>query len=312
MSVWRAYNDGFDSNFFLSIRRNTIERHLKNFVSIFRQICDIDCENVQFMYNSLSSWWQEIREILLDSPSVFKSLLAAMICRDISIWYRQTENNDNSGEDEPWEEVSQEAAQWSLLIGKLDDVAVLSSILTQKPSPIEGNERPSLPYTVPEISLSLILNSGKGIISDMVAKWLASTGISPAIFFKSVEDASVEADALSPPELYIRSLRKHFPFSLTAGVLLAHLSWEFMAAWNENVQQLELFTVALECLETFDEADFAIHHGIGCRIWNQFIRQAYIRSIKVVNRIEDTKANAVHGFTDIMVSTFCEYAPTNL
>lgn len=188
------------------------------------------------------------------------------------------------------------------MIGKLDDVAVLSSILSQKPSPIEGSERPSLPYTVPEISLSLILNSGKGIISDLVAKWLASTGINPAEFFKSIEDVTAEADTLSPPEMYIRSLRKHFPFSLTSGVLLTHLSWEFMSAWNENVQELELFTVALECLETFEVGDFAIHHGISCRIWNQFVRQAYVRSMKILNRIEDAKANSAHGFTDIMVT----------
>lgn len=211
------------------------------------------------------------------------------------------QNNDNNGEDEPWEEVSQENAQWSLLIGKLDDVAALSSILTQKPSPIEGSERPSLPYSVPEISLSKLLCGGKGIISDLVAKWLASTGISPATFFKSIEDCVAENVTLSSPELYIRSLRKHFPFSLTSGVLLAHLTWEFMSAWNENVQELELFAVALECLETFDEADYSIHHGIACKIWNQFVRQAYVRSIKVVNRMDDAKSSTAHGFTDVMV-----------
>lgn len=211
------------------------------------------------------------------------------------------QNNDTNGEEEPWEEVSQENAQWSLLIGKLDDVAALSSILTQKPSPIEGSERPSLPYSVPEISLSKLLCGGKGIISDLVAKWLASTGISPATFFKSIEDSTVESVTLSSPELYIRSLRKHFPFSLTSGVLLAHLTWEFMSAWSENVQELELFAVALECLETFDGTDYSIHHGIACKVWNQYVRKAYVRSMKVANRMEDTKSDTAHSFTDVMV-----------
>lgn len=58
---------------------------------MFHQICELDCEKVQYKYNSLSPWWQEIREILLESPSVFKSLLAAMMCRDISYQYRQAE-----------------------------------------------------------------------------------------------------------------------------------------------------------------------------------------------------------------------------
>jgi hypothetical protein len=31
--------------------------------------------------------------------------------------------------DENWEQVSQEACQWSLLIGKLDEIAVLNTII---------------------------------------------------------------------------------------------------------------------------------------------------------------------------------------
>lgn len=75
----------------LLLDRDMIERHLNNFVTIFNQICELDQDSVQHGYNSLSSWWQEIREILLESPSVFKSLLAAMMCRDIAIQYRQAE-----------------------------------------------------------------------------------------------------------------------------------------------------------------------------------------------------------------------------
>lgn len=180
-------------------------------------------------------------------------------------------------------------------------MAVLSSILTQKPSPIDDGDRPTLPYTVPEISLVTILDGGKSIISELVAKWIASTGISPATFFKSIEDDAAEANTLYPPALYIRSLRKHFPFSLTSGVLLAHLTWEFMSAWNENVQALELFNTALECLEAFDEQEFSIHHGIGCKIWNQFVRHAFVRSMKMVNHIDDAKSSTAHGFTDVMV-----------
>lgn len=166
---------------------------------------------------------------------------------------------------------------------------------------MERNERISLPYTVPEISLVSILNGGKDIITELVAKWLASSAMDPAKFFKSIDNVSPEEEALASPELYL--LRKHFPFSLVSGALLAHLSWEFMSAWNENVQELDLFTVTLECLDTFAEADFAIHHGIGCKIWNHFVRQAYIRSMKMVNRVDDGRASSAHGFTDVMVSS---------
>lgn len=85
-------HDTDDRAFFILLpRRDMIERHLNNFVTIFNQICELDQDSVQYKYDSLSSWWQEIREILLESPSVFKSLLAAMMCRDIAIQYRQAE-----------------------------------------------------------------------------------------------------------------------------------------------------------------------------------------------------------------------------
>lgn len=71
--------------------RDLTEKHLTNFTVIFNQICELDHDNVHFKYNALSSWWQEIREILLESASVFKALMAAMLCRDLSITYRQQE-----------------------------------------------------------------------------------------------------------------------------------------------------------------------------------------------------------------------------
>lgn len=71
--------------------RDITEKHLTNFINIFNQICKLDPNNVHFKYTALSSWWQEIREILLESGSVFKASLAAMLCRDLSLNYRQLE-----------------------------------------------------------------------------------------------------------------------------------------------------------------------------------------------------------------------------
>lgn len=68
-----------------------LNMHLKNFMSILQQICALANDKVKYEYNSLSSWWQEIRELLLESPSALKALLAAMVCRNVSSRYRQRE-----------------------------------------------------------------------------------------------------------------------------------------------------------------------------------------------------------------------------
>lgn len=79
------------------------------------------------------------------------------------------QGQDSTGDEEVWEQVSQEIAQWSLLIGKLDDIAALSSIISFKPSQSKRKQDNahhivSLEYTIPDISLKAILNGGNGIV----------------------------------------------------------------------------------------------------------------------------------------------------
>lgn len=54
-------------------------------------ICDLDRKCAEHQYGALSPWWQRLRETLLEESSVFKSLLAAILCRDLSVLYRQNE-----------------------------------------------------------------------------------------------------------------------------------------------------------------------------------------------------------------------------
>lgn len=62
-----------------------------SFTHIVQTICDLDRTSAEHKYGALSPWWQDIREMLLQNSNVFKSLLAAMICRDLSVLYRQKE-----------------------------------------------------------------------------------------------------------------------------------------------------------------------------------------------------------------------------
>lgn len=205
-----------------------------------------------------------------------------------------------------WEQVSQETAQWSLLIGKLDDIAALSSILSFHPV------RPKIPlddvvildYFIPDISLMTILNGGNGIVTDLVAKWIASTGIKPCAFFRPAEqEEATEHFTPNTALSYLDVLRTHFPFSLQSGVLLCHLTWEYASAWSKSPHQFEYLAASLEYLSLFDAQDQALKHGICCLIWNAILRKYIKVSVKLVNSggkgADELREQS--KFTDVMV-----------
>lgn len=215
-----------------------------------------------------------------------------------------------------WETVSQEKCEWTLLISKLDDVAVLGAILSV-PIKFENMALPILKYEKPNISLKEILRGGKGIISEMVSKWISAIGISPEKllendfvgtssndkkiknlenypltsdeFLKNI-DKTISCTALEnlsdfDPVLHnLNILRQHFPFSLKSSVLLCHLTWEYMCFWSKNLSKLEYLKAGLNCLEVFKKQDFGIKHGLCCMLWNAHFKIPLEATKKLLNK----------------------------
>lgn len=225
----------------------------------------------------------------------------------INLDFKFEQSQDSNGEDEVWEQVSQEIAQWSLLIGKLDDVAALCSILSFTPnrSSNAANDVAFLEYTVPDISLMTIFSGGNGIVSELVAKWIASTGVKPSAFFTRPNEEELTEDYTPNSAVsYLDLLRKHFPYSLRPGVLLCHLAMEYAHAWSNNTEKFEYLSTSIEYLTLFEKSDFALKHGIGCIIWNNILRKYIQMSIKLINSVgrtaDDSKSHTT--FNDSMVS----------
>lgn len=183
-----------------------------------------------------------------------------------------------------------------MLIDKLDDVAALGAILTNsRPTQVDA-ALPILSYEIPDVSLRAIVSSGKGIVSELVAKWILSLGINPVILLETEasesRDAGNETDANdevpgteNPSFLhYLNILRDHFPFSLQSGIVIIHMTWEYMCAWSKNMQQLDYFKAALSCLAAIKPADYAIKHGICCMIWNAHLKIPLEATRKLVNK----------------------------
>lgn len=160
--------------------------HLSKLVYVFTKMEPADAVTVK--YNRISRFWTGIRDILADSACPFSALTAALTCRAVAQKIeneREMEMSGGSGiEDdtmEIWEKLSQEKCEWMLLIGKLEDVSLLSIILSGKPavSKAEFCQLPKLKCEPKDISLKYILEKGRGVVSELMARWLAAVGINP-------------------------------------------------------------------------------------------------------------------------------------
>ncbi|XP_017152440.1 rab3 GTPase-activating protein regulatory subunit [Drosophila miranda] len=158
---------------------------MSRIAAMVQTICELAGDHIHdYAYNAISPWWQEVREQLLESKQ-FSGLLVAIVCKTVAtnLWRNRKEGScDESSqneEEERWERISHDEAQWGLLTGKLEDVSVLGAILG-KPLTCRDPVGPEMPYETPDCSLKSIVNGGKGIVTELAAKWLVSAQLHPS------------------------------------------------------------------------------------------------------------------------------------
>ncbi|XP_012253512.2 rab3 GTPase-activating protein non-catalytic subunit isoform X2 [Athalia rosae] len=192
-----------------------------------------DVDEICAEYNEISPWWREMRSILLESRNPFNALTAAMVCRSVAIMIEKSrdkaynnrvrDDNGNEGEDaengnrldqmednldkdpnktpeeetysstSEWENVSKDTCQFTSLIGNLEDITILNAVVSQKPPSDYTTEFYSIPFESVDISLGFVLSKGKGSVSEIVAKWLSTTGLDPA---RLIDTTDVEFDQM--------------------------------------------------------------------------------------------------------------------
>ncbi|EGI58384.1 Rab3 GTPase-activating protein non-catalytic subunit [Acromyrmex echinatior] len=192
-----------------------------------------DVEEICVEYNEVSSWWKNVRTILTESTKPFNAFTAALACRATAMTLekykeklqneKRLENNGNEDEDikngnnvtktdeiqiksndvtpddetyssiSEWENVSNDTCQFALLIGNLEDIAVLNAVISRRVVSDETTRFLALPFMKNDTCLASILSGGKGSVSELVAKWLSTTGIDPA---RLIDTTDVEFDQL--------------------------------------------------------------------------------------------------------------------
>ncbi|XP_015117604.1 rab3 GTPase-activating protein non-catalytic subunit [Diachasma alloeum] len=314
-----------------------LEIELSRFTQLLHGICALD--NIEGDregdegHEGISSWWSDIRGILMSSPRPFQALTAALACRTVEISQQRRRDcisdkeaegaeNYDSEKGQEWETISNDTCQFTLLIGNLEDVSLLNAVINQ-PIPNSSGRFNSLPYERLDISMGYIISKGKGSISEIVAKWLSSSGVDPEslidphveysqaveVASRDVEgqaaeksngphsnddNATVKEDKGSVLERHldpvtrevsekISLLRQHFPYSLTSSILLANLCWEFVMHWSKNVTKLQSLEVALNILRKIPSK--CMRHGVCCLLWNIHIKKRMETASKLMNKL---------------------------
>lgn len=318
-----------------------LNQEMQNFSKILQALCstislDIICRE----YNTVSPFWTEIREYLVNSAKPFPALTAAILCRGIAQKIEQEKEQQCSvtslEEDnmEIWEKLTQENCQWTLLIGKLEDVSLLNIIISKKPV-VEGCVLPKLFYDRSVVSLKYILNKGRGSVSELVAQWLASGGIDPSYIaanalndaelnenkqnetltnLSSVESASASVSnnknlTFEEPVLeQLNILQKQFPYSLEASALLANMSWEYALTWQKDIRAFNYLEASLKCLQLIPNAH--IKQGLYNLMWTTHIRETFESTSKLINKVgkvpKEILCKQDTGLSDVQIPLYVE------
>lgn len=138
---------------------------------------------------------------------------------------------------------------------------------------------PKLPYDRPDCSLYAIFTGGKGIVAELVAKWLTHSELHPKKILENYENTNNDIVVKN-----LHLLREHFPFSLQSGVLLCHMTWDYFCHWSNNLPSLEYLRAGIKCLEQFQIDDLALKHGLCCMIWNAHLKIPLEATKKLIHK----------------------------
>lgn len=116
---------------------------MKRLVNVIKAICDIVGDDAYYEYDALCDWWQCVRELVLDCPCALRALAFTIVSKHVCGGYLKMEGVRNVyniifiiillsiflQEEDSWEKISHESTQWTMVILKLDHMAILGAIL---------------------------------------------------------------------------------------------------------------------------------------------------------------------------------------
>ncbi|RVE41337.1 hypothetical protein evm_014014 [Chilo suppressalis] len=305
---------------------------IEKIVEILFYVCRVDDEATDVIYNDVSPWWQYIRDILVDMTCPLRSLIVAMACKAVG---RIFESKLIERDEDAWESVTTENAKWGILIGKLEDISILSIILMFKDK-FNGTKIPKLQFNDIKINLRFIYTRGKGSVTELIAKWLCNMAVLPEAvvanellerqaskhfdhlieneFDDSMDNIFVENHRFlvdDNPKIFkwLSLLRRQFPLSTKAAYLVANMCWEYAIAWQKSMHNDE-FQSMLSCL--INISDLHLRLGLFSIIWSTYIKQTFEVVCRLINKVgrlpKDPLCLQDVGFNNAHLTTFLKIA----
>ncbi|KAJ0175608.1 hypothetical protein K1T71_008767 [Dendrolimus kikuchii] len=278
---------------------------IEQFITALYHICSVSKDATGINYNEISPWWQSIRDTLVEMACPLRSMIIAMACKAVG---RMFEIKSLERE-EVWESVTKENAKWGILIGKLEDISILSIVLMFKDS-YKGEGLPKLQMAEYNINLKYIYTRGKGSVTELIAKWLCDMGVTPEAIItnelmekyttSSSDVACAAEDDSDPSYLFMENnrnciqenssifkwlslLRQQFPLSTTSNYIIANMCWEYAIAWQKCMSNTTLLESVVRCL--MNESDLHIRLGLFSIIWSTYIKHDFEVSCRLVNKV---------------------------
>lgn len=234
---------------------------------------------------SISPWWQQVRNTCVQSHNAAAALLAAFVAH-CAAKASITSRADSKLQSE-WEAVSLELEQWLVCVRQLEDVLVLQTLLLL-PAP-QGTTGGAQTHC----SIKMLLEGGAGGIADSVSKWVFRHNLAPEhlkeiLDMKDAEtehetgDNKTQVDKDQTAELLV-ALCKRFPNSLSPDLLFAHCCWEYVVQWNKDPEEGRYLSWAVEHLKQISNAHIQL--GISAMMWSTFIVKRFSSTAFLMEKV---------------------------
>nr|XP_026500575.1 rab3 GTPase-activating protein regulatory subunit isoform X2 [Vanessa tameamea] len=278
---------------------------IEKIIAILYYLCSATEEATNVIYNEISPWWENIRMMLVEQPCPLRSMIVAMACKAVVKIFE----TKSSEKEDAWESVTKENAKWGILIGKLEDISILSIVLLFK-ADIKGQSIPKLAFEDININLKYIYSRGKGSITELIAKWLCNMGVPPSSIAANElmekydpvlnsDPSSLEDDDRAEilymennrsliegnPQIFkwLSLLRRQFPLSTTTDYIIANMSWEYAMEWQKCMNKTDHLDMVIHCSQIITNVRLRL--GMYSIIWSTYIKHVFETCCRLVNKV---------------------------
>lgn len=266
-----------------------LHRVLKVLVSL------TDQSNVLAKPGGTAMWWKKMRYSCSHSPRIQPAYILALVCRSLcgEVVQNQSKGKDPDADTETRGEMSsqgedgppQDLEDWSLQVKQLEDVLALKNLL-----------RVGKTNNIAEVTVSKILEGGRGSISEAVAYMIASLELHPGDLYDTsmthstekmelgTESAhSTQSTTIRTLQGYLIELQKRLPHSLENEVLLCNVCWENAIIWFKDLDKVQHLGDATEYLKLVTNA--VLRHGVASMLWHRFVKKKFQALAQLMEKV---------------------------